>query len=66
MDMSFGLQCLCVEYIAKNHSSLKKGTVIDVPPELDRQVAAIKLNSLGSGLDVLTDEQRAYMSGWSV
>ena len=66
MDMSFGLQSLCVEYIAKNHKSLKKGAVIDVPDELDAQVADIKLASLGAALDVLSPEQKAYLSGWEV
>jgi adenosylhomocysteinase len=35
-----------------------------LPPEIDAEVASIKLDSLGGGLELLTDEQRDYLSGW--
>ncbi len=66
MDMSFGLQALCVEYAAKNGHTLEKGAVIDVPRGLDEQIAILKLAAMGAELDVLTPEQYAYLNGWEV
>jgi adenosylhomocysteinase len=63
MDMSFANQALCAEYVAKHHSELKP-QVYDVPVEIDQQVAALKLHSLGIDIDVLTAEQQAYLASW--
>ena len=60
MDMSFGLQAKCLEYLAKTAGKLEK-KVYMVPREIDEEVAAIKLASLGCGLDRLSDEQKAYL-----
>ena len=60
MDMSFALQAKCLEYLAKTRGTLEKG-VYDVPREIDVQVAMMKANALGAGLDTLTDEQKAYL-----
>ncbi|MDO4549080.1 MAG: adenosylhomocysteinase [Clostridia bacterium] len=60
MDISFALQALCAEYMAKNHAKLKPGA-IEVPAEIDEQVALMKLKSLGMSIDRLTDEQRKYL-----
>ena len=62
MDLSFALQALSLEYIALNHGSLEK-RLYDVPAEIDNEVARIKLGAMGLGLDVLTAEQKAYVSG---
>jgi adenosylhomocysteinase len=35
-----------------------------IPEELDNQVASMKLEAMGGGLELLTDEQRAYLSSW--
>lgn len=64
MDMSFGLQALCVEYVAKNFAKLEKGRVYDVPAELDIEVARLKLAAMGAGIDALTDAQKEYLKGW--
>jgi len=64
MDMSFGLQSLCVEYAAKNALSFEKGRVYDVPAELDKTVAEIKLAGMGITIDCLTDKQKEYLQGW--
>jgi adenosylhomocysteinase len=66
MDMSFGLQALCVEYAAKHGHTLEKGRVYNVPEELDRQVALLKLAGMGLSVDKLTPEQEAYLAGWEV
>jgi adenosylhomocysteinase len=63
MDMSFANQALCAEYVAKNHAELTP-QVYDVPQDIDQQVAALKLRSLGIDIDVLTAEQQAYLASW--
>jgi adenosylhomocysteinase len=63
MDMSFSNQALAAEWLAARAGSLAAGIYI-LPDELDQEVARIKLASMGAGLEELTDEQRAYLSGW--
>ncbi|MFC1860626.1 adenosylhomocysteinase, partial [Chloroflexota bacterium] len=63
MDMSFANQALCLEYIAKNREKLKT-RVYPVPEEIDRQVAQLKLNSMGIDIDSLTPEQKKYLTSW--
>lgn len=64
MDVSFALQALCVEYLARAGGALPPG-VQPVPDAIDGEVARLKLASLGVHIDVLTDEQRAYLGIWS-
>jgi adenosylhomocysteinase len=64
MDMSFANQALSAEYMVKNHSTLEK-RVYAVPEELDKQVARMKLESMGVKIDRLTPEQERYLSSWS-
>jgi adenosylhomocysteinase len=64
MDMSFANQALSAEYVVKNHSKLEK-KVYSVPEELDKQVAKMKLESMGVAIDRLTPEQEEYLAGWS-
>ncbi|MBO4317498.1 MAG: adenosylhomocysteinase, partial [Mailhella sp.] len=61
MDMSFGIQALSLEYLARRGSHLKPG-VYQVPREIDQAVAVVKLRSMGITIDSLTPEQAAYMS----
>ena len=63
MDMSFANQALCAEFMAKNAGTLER-KVYDVPDEIDAEVARLKLNSMGVAIDVLTDEQKKYLSSW--
>jgi adenosylhomocysteinase len=65
MDMSFANQALCAEYVARHHDTLQVG-VHDVPPEIDREVARLKLQAMGVSIDVLTEEQRRYMASWQL
>ncbi len=61
MDMSFGIQALCLEYLVKHGAELEH-KVYQVPKEIDAAVAAIKLSAMGITLDRLTDEQVAYLN----
>jgi adenosylhomocysteinase len=63
MDMSFANQFLSLIHLAKQGKNLKPG-VYDVPKELDRQVASIKLDTMGMRLDELTPEQVRYIRGY--
>jgi len=65
MDMSFANQALCAEFIVKNQGVLSK-KVHDVPEELDKTVAKLKLRAMGIKIDKLTDEQWKYMNDWEV
>jgi len=63
MDMSFANQALCLEYIAKNRGGLKV-RVYPVPEAIDKQVARLKLHSMGISIDSLTPEQNRYLTSW--
>ncbi len=63
MDMSFADQALCLEYMVKNRGKLE-ARVYPVPEEIDKQVAQLKLNSMGINIDRLTPEQREYLTSW--
>jgi adenosylhomocysteinase len=63
MDMSFANQALSAVYIAQNHGKLEPG-VYDVPEDIDKEVARLKLDSLGVRIDQLTEEQRRYLASW--
>lgn len=63
MDMSFANQALCVEHLALRGASLEP-RVLPVPLEIDREVARLKLASLGIEIDELTVAQRAYLTSW--
>ncbi len=64
MDMSFANQALSVEYLRKKAKTLKKEVYI-VPANIDKQVARLKLKSMGVGIDTLTPEQDRYLRTWS-
>ena len=64
MDMSFANQALSSEWMVKNGRSLEK-KVYGVPHEQDREVAKLKLASMGVTLDVLTPEQERYLNSWT-
>ena len=63
MDMSFANQALCVEYLAQNAGKLPV-SVYPVPAEIDRQIATMKLETLGITIDTLTEQQRTYLASW--
>jgi len=65
MDMSFANQALCTEYLARNHASLEK-KVYRVPVEIDKDIARLKLASMGIDIDALTAEQDKYLHSWEM
>lgn len=65
MDLSFSLQALCVEYLATHGDQLKPG-VHEVPAEIDRRVAELKLRSMEIKLETLTPEQKKYLESWEM
>lgn len=62
MDMSFAIQALSAKYLVEKGDTLTE-KLIDVPEEVDRDVAVRKLNFLGKQIDVLTPEQEKYLYG---
>jgi len=65
MDMSFANQALSAEYMAKNYASLSK-KVYPVPKDIDKEIARLKLQSMGIEIDTLTAEQEKYLSSWDM
>ena len=63
MDMSFANQALTVEWLVANAKELED-KVYDVPVEIDKDVARLKLETMGIRIDELTEEQRAYLEEW--
>jgi adenosylhomocysteinase len=63
MDMSFANQALGAEYLVKNRGKLEV-KVHRVPEEIDKEVARLKLKSMGVAIDALTAEQRKYLASW--
>jgi adenosylhomocysteinase len=63
MDMSFANQALCAEYMVQHADEFEK-TVYPVPEQIDKDIAALKLNAMGVEIDVLTPEQAKYLASW--
>ena len=65
MDMSFAIQALSAEWMATTRPARVKGAMLhDVPPEIDRRVAQMKLAAWGVTIDTLTPEQHRYLFGF--
>jgi adenosylhomocysteinase len=63
MDMSFANQALGVEYMLSNYKTLKPD-VYTIPEDVDREIARLKLLSMGVHIDTLTEEQAKYLASW--
>ena len=63
MDLSFAVQALAIYHLARNRGKLKPG-VHPLPVEIDREIARIKLETLGVGIDSLTPEQQDFLRRW--
>ena len=61
MDLSFAVQFFSAAHILHNHEKLEK-KVYFMPEEINTKIAEIKLDSIGVKIDVLTEEQRKYLS----
>lgn len=65
MDMSFANQALCADYIKKDGKKLMP-QVYPVPERIDKEVARLKLSSMGIKIDKLTKEQKKYLTSWEM
>ena len=63
MDMSFANQALATEYAVQHASSLEN-KVYPVPVEIDKEIARLKLATMGVDIDTLTEEQEKYLASW--
>ncbi len=63
MDMSFANQALSAEHMAKHASELEKKVYV-VPEEIDKEIARLKLETMGVAIDTLTAEQERYLTSW--
>ena len=63
MDMSFANQALAAEHIVDNHHGMEPG-VYTLPEDIDKDIAALKLNAMGMAYDELTPEQSKYLNSW--
>ena len=63
MDMSFANQVMCAIYMKKHQGQLTN-TVLNVPEEIDQQIAQQKLDAMGINIDQLSNEQQHYLSSW--
>ncbi len=61
MDMSFAIQALSAKFLVEHQGEIRE-KLIDVPAEVDIEVAEKKLEFLGKKIDVLTPEQEAYLN----
>jgi len=64
MDMSFANQALAAEYLVKTGGLENK--VYGVPEEIDKEIARLKLMSMGISIDKLTEEQAEYLNSWEM
>ncbi|HRZ86588.1 MAG TPA: adenosylhomocysteinase [bacterium] len=65
MDMSFATQALATEFCVKNKGKLEP-KVYDVPKEIDKWVAELKLKTMGVTMEKLTAEQVKYLASWEM
>jgi adenosylhomocysteinase len=63
MDMSFANQALSLEYLLQHAAEMEK-KVYTIPEALDREIAKLKLESMGIRIDTLSGEQRKYLASW--
>ena len=63
MDLTFAIQALCAYRLAKEHASMENKVHL-LPSEIDDEVAAMKLDTVGMGVDALTREQEEFLAGW--
>ena len=65
MDMSFANQALGIEFLVKNQGKLEN-KLYTLPENVDREIAELKLQSMGIEIDTLTEEQQKYLNSWDV
>jgi len=63
MDMSFAIQALSAKYLVQSYKNQNDGNyLIDVPKEVDKDVAKRKIAFMGFDIDELTSEQAKYLN----
>ncbi len=65
MDMSFANQALACEYLVQNKGKLEPG-IYNIPQEVDKDIARLKLKAMGIEIDTLTADQEEYINSWTV
>jgi adenosylhomocysteinase len=65
MDMSFSTQAMAAEWVCRQKRRLEN-KVYEVPAEIEDWVSGLKLESMGISIDVLTEEQKLYLSSWKI
>jgi len=65
MDMSFANQALAAEHVVRQAARLTKD-VHRIPAELDREIARLKLQAMGTAIDTLTAAQSKYLASWDL
>lgn len=65
MDMSFANQALGIEFLVKNRGKLEN-KLYTLPESVDREIAQLKLKSMGIEIDTLTEEQQKYLNSWEI
>lgn len=65
MDMSFANQALCAQYMLEHAKDMEPGCFV-VPEDIDNNIAALKLETLGISIDTLTPEQEHYLNSWTM
>ena len=63
MDLSFANQALAAEFLVKRHEDLTPGIHM-LPEEIDRDIAGMKLESMGLSCDTMTSDQKEYLDSW--
>ena len=63
MDMSFANQALAAEHLAVNAADLERKVYV-VPEQIDKEIARLKLETMGVAIDTLTEEQAKYLASW--
>ncbi|MBR0410803.1 MAG: adenosylhomocysteinase [Eubacterium sp.] len=65
MDMSFSVQALSLKWLTDHRNELET-KVYKVPDSIDDIIGRYKLEAMHLSIDELTEEQKAYLSGWAV
>ncbi|MEM1600370.1 MAG: adenosylhomocysteinase, partial [Sulfolobales archaeon] len=65
MDLSFSNQAYAIKYLVERYGKLAN-SVYKLPDEIDEAIARLKLMSMGISIDVLSEEQRKYLSSWEL
>jgi adenosylhomocysteinase len=63
MDLTFAIQALCAHHLANYFETIEPAVHL-LPKEIDDEVARVKLNAVGMGVDALTPEQEEFLRGW--